>query len=306
MSDIFRIFAPEFVKWGIISMPKEQKFIFNSPEIEDWLAVIVGIRDQYRAPNDLLISLSEEITLGNFANFHLVTLSCLIDYAKRLKGHVFFEAKNTDLQTYLLNDVRIRKYWQGDEDEVFSSPEQKPFNLWRILERYSTNYSIALNQYFERVYFDGKDLSSFNSCVAELFQNIIDHAEADGNAFFAITYKPNDKKLEIAICDFGIGIPSTLREKYPDSCDALQNSLVCGVTAGTRKHNRGFGMDNIICTLSNNDCIRIASNDAFLEKSHIEEKVSPLHYNFKGTLIYFTISTDSFEDKEFVGDLNFG
>ena len=185
--------------------------------------------------------------------------------------------------------MRIRKYWQGDEDEVFSSPEQKPFNLWRIVERYSTNYSIALNQYFERTFFDGKDLSALNSCVAELFQNIIDHAEADGNAFFAITYKQANRQLEIAICDFGVGIPYTLQKKYPNSCEALRNSLVCGVTAGTKKHNRGFGMDNIISTLSENDCIRIASNDAFLEKSNQEERISSLPYNFMGTLIYFTI-----------------
>ena len=65
-------------------------------------------------------------------------------------------------------------------------------------------------------------------------------------------------------------------------------------------------MDNIISTLSENDCIRIASNDAFLEKSNQEERISSLPYNFMGTLIYFTISTDSFEDKEFVEDLNFG
>ena len=190
-------------------MLKEQAFIFKSPDRDDWLAEIMAIRSAYVAPNTLLLTLSETIGLESFANFHFVTLSCLIDYVKRQNGQVLFEARNRDLHNYILNDVRIRKYWQGDEDEVFSTPEQKPFNLWRIVERYSSNYSIALNQFFERVYFDGKDLTALHSCVAELFQNIIDHAEADGNAFFAITYRPDNRQLEIAICDFGVGIPYT-------------------------------------------------------------------------------------------------
>ena len=64
-----------------------------------------------------------------------------------------------ELHQYIINDVRIKKYWKEDEETVFTEPEQKPFNLWRIDEKYYANYSMALNQYFERTFFEGKDLT---------------------------------------------------------------------------------------------------------------------------------------------------
>jgi len=54
------------------------------------------------------------------------------------------------------------------------------------------------------------------------------------------------------------------------------------------------------------DTLRIISNDAFLSKSQNKEEVVKLPYEFKGTLIDFTISTDSFDDLEIIDELNFG
>lgn len=79
-----------------------------------------------------------------------------------------------------------------------------------------------------------------------------------------------------------------------------------GVTAGSQKHNRGFGMEYIVNTMSSSDIMRIISNKAILIKSKSYEDVTPLSYDFKGTLIHFTISADSFEDMDIINELNFG
>ena len=288
-------------------MVVKQEFIFDSPNREDWLTGIQKIREIYCAPFKIGVTLGEQINRSNFTCMHFVTLSCVIDMVSKSGGKVIFKAEDAELYQYIIRDIRIKKYWQGDEEKtVFSEPEQKPFNLWRIDEKYYTNYSIALSQYFERTYFAGKDVSGFQECIAELFQNIMDHAEAKGNAFFAISYDEMEQQIEIAICDFGVGIPYTLREQFPNECEALRKSLLPGVSAGTRKHNRGFGMENIVNTMSSSDTMRIMSNKAFMIKSKSKENVTPLSYDFKGTLIHFTISTNSFEDIDIIDELNFG
>lgn len=284
----------------------KNEFVFKSPKRGDWLATMVSIRSKFKTNQDLYLSLDETINRSNFANFHIVTLSCLIDYAKKQGVLVYLRIEDKDLRGYIFNDVRIRQYWKEKKDEVFSIPEAQPFNLWRIEEKYYTNYAMALNRFFERTYFEGKDLSGLNSCISELFQNIIDHSEANGNAFFAISYDKAGEQIDIAICDFGVGIPYTLRKQFKEDTSALKESLTPGVSARTKEHNMGYGMDNIVSTMSKRDIIRIISNKAFLVKSKSKEYVFSLPYDFKGTLIYLTVSTNSFEDLEIIDELNFG
>ena len=288
------------------AMEVKQVYRFDSPEKKAWLAGIQNIRETYCAPNWIRVILGEKINRSNFTCLHFVTFSCIVDMCSKAGAKVVLDTLDGGLYQYIINDVRIKQYWQEGEGAVFTEPELKPFNLWRIDEKYYTNYSIALNLYFERTFFEGKDLTGLNNCVAELFQNILDHAQAHGNAFFAICYHEEKKEIEIAICDFGVGIPYTLREQYQDSCKALQRSLLPGVSARTHKHNRGYGLDNIVSTMTSKDTMRIISNDAFLFKSQNKEEVVPLPYEFKGTLIDFTISTDSFDELEIIEELNFG
>lgn len=63
-------------------MLNAQYFILKSHIIHDWLEGIMAIRKEYKAPFELHIEIAESINRRNFANFHIVTLSCLIDYAK--------------------------------------------------------------------------------------------------------------------------------------------------------------------------------------------------------------------------------
>ena len=89
---------------------------------------------------------------------------------------------------------------------------------------------------------------------------------------------------------------------------ALRDSVNIGVTAKTQERNMGFGLDNVLCSLGNNDIIRIFSNNARLECSGKKDNVStfPTDIEFNGTLIEFEISTDSFLQREDIEEAGIG
>lgn len=137
------------------------------------------------------------------------------------------------------------------------------------------------------------------------------HAEAKGIAFSYIYFDQQNRQICVAACDLGLGIPYTLRRsglEYKSDGEALRQSLEIGVSAKTNKHNKGFGLDNVVSNLSNKDRLRIVSNKALLlchpNKNPI--KFYELNFDFKGTLIYFEISIDSFLEEETLFDISLG
>ncbi len=253
------------------------------------------------------MTLSGAITRSNFEAYHIVTLSCILDYSKKLDIETWLAIEDNELNDYVFEDNHMRLYWSPREIETFSTPEEKPYNLWRIDEKYCVNYAIALNTFFKHAYFTDKDLTGLNNCIAELFQNILDHAQANGTAFVSIEYKETEEVIDIAICDFGVGIPYTLKSQFEKDTEALRNCLKTGVTAQTTKNNKGWGMHNIVSTMSGNDIMHIVSNKAMLVKYNEKEEVEvyPLPFEFTGTLIYLTVSVHGFEQEEFIETFTF-
>ena len=267
---------------------------------------IVNIRNEMGSNClQLSISIDGTISRANIENYHVVTLSCLLDYAKRRSVKIFLGIKDTALKDYIFNDIRLRMYMSPEQNMQFSTPEQQPFNIWRIEEKYYTNYALALSLFFQNNFFRGKDLSGLHNCIVELFQNVIDHSQSNGTAFIAIAYNAHERQIDISICDFGVGIPYTLREQYSSEREALVNCLVRGVSAKTNPHNFGFGMDNVVSTMGEKDILRIVSNKALLLKTKEKEITYPLDFDFKGTLIYFTVPIDNFEDEEIIDQITF-
>ena len=281
-------------------------YTISSSKRSHWIVDIVTIRN--KIGNDcqkLYITIDGEIKRDMLENYHIVTLACLLDYAKRRKITIYLNIIDTELEKYVFGDMRLKMYLSLKDNIQYSTPEQQPFNIWRIEEKYSTNYAIALTTFFKNNYFADKDMTGLNNCIVELFQNVIDHSCADGTAFFAISYDKDEQQISIAICDFGVGIPYTLREQYNSECEALSKCLLRGISARTNGHNFGFGMDNVVSTMGEKDILRIVSNRAFLLKTKEREVTYSLHFDFQGTLIYFTVPTDSFETEEIIDQFTF-
>lgn len=279
---------------------------FSTASRGEWIQRIVESRKCVEAGcSELHILLKSRIGLDNFEPMHFVTLSCLIDVAKLKGSLVWLTIENKELSDFVLNDIRFVSYWKEPQIPDYREPEEKPYNLWRIDDRSYYNYTTALNLFFQNRYFKGKDLSGLNNCIAELFQNIFDHSESNGTAFSYIEYNENKSLINIAVCDFGKGIPATLSKQFTDEKEAMEMSLKPGITAGSKRHNKGYGMQNIISTLTESDELRIISNHIMLYYHDNDRQLYSWEYDFKGTLLYMTIQVSSFPDEEIMDSFIF-
>lgn len=127
---------------------------------------------------------------------------------------------------------------------------------------------------------------------------MFDHAQANGNAFSAIYYNQKNGKMNVAICDFGISIPSSVRaflENETNDKEALEIAIKKNFTVQSQQNNRGLGLDNI---LTNSDNVRLFSKGACLVKIDGKQHFSQTDFNFTGTLIDFDIDTQNLEEEE--------
>jgi len=164
-------------------------------------------------------------------------------------------------------------------------------------------YSQNVHDYLRRQFFKHKDLSAVKNSLDEVFQNIFDHADAKGNAFSFLKFDHDENKLHVAVCDFGIGIAYKVKEVCPEferDCDAIEKAIQDMFTTRSQTHNMGMGLGNIRMTCTDDDALRIISNNGiFLAKRNLSRK-GELGFEFPGTLIYYELSLDHFEDEEFI------
>ena len=141
--------------------------------------------------------------------------------------------------------------------------------------------------------------------MIEAYYNVFDHADANGNAFSLIKYDDDDERLHVAICDFGKGIAKSVRDFTPDITndrDALLKSIETDFTVGSKSHNKGKGLDNI---LSCSSVVRIFCNNALLLKTDAGGvSTFDVNFHFGGTLIYLEIDLSLTEDEEILEEFD--
>lgn len=147
-------------------------------------------------------------------------------------------------------------------------------------------------------------LSALRTSIEEIFHNIRDHSGVGIGCVFAQHY-PRKKEIQIAISDFGQGIPTLVRTKLPEilsDTDALRKACEEGFTTQSNVRNRGAGLANLMryITLRNNGTVLISSGKAQisavqknLTSSKITAKASDGFY--PGTLVRAILRTDTLE-----------
>lgn len=249
----------------------------------------------------------QDLSKEKFEPMHIVLFSCLIDELRKNGYRVGLNIENEELHDFVWEDIKVEEYWGEHAVCHVPSPVPSRFNIWRIIDKQKDAYAIVVCEYFKKLN-RGKDFSGFQTTLNELYYNVFDHAEADGNAFSYIWYDEYKCEISVAICDFGKGIARTLREahvEYQTDNDALLASIKNGVTARSRSHNAGMGLYNVVEMLQGNDYLRIISNKSLLVCVGKQKKVFNLQKEFCGTLVYLRISMDSFEDEEIVESFEF-
>lgn len=279
---------------------------FKSLDKELWLRMISKVKAEYKADiykKYILLEFNSELNSEDFEPIHFVTLACLIQFFYENKHQVAIVSGNDSIRNMLFSDLCIQEYWSGGKNHV-DSVSDNIFNLWRIIETEKDLYAKNVERYFKNNFFKGKDLSVISLSMIEAYYNVFDHAEANGNAFSLIKYDKNSELLHVAVCDFGKGIAKSVRDFTPDITndkDALLKSIEADFTVGSKSHNKGKGLDNI---LSCSSVVRIFCNNALLLKNDAGIRIFDVDFHFFGTLIYLKIDLSLTEDEEILEEFD--
>jgi len=288
----------------------EQKIIVPSTQnAEDWFSFIEESLKNVEGV-DLLIVDFNNVRFLDTDDF--VVLACLIESFYINDCEIKFEGGTDSFNGHLFN-IRFKEYWRSgfDRSRFTLSKNQTTLCLWKISKDMIYSYSMYAKKYFER-FVNNKDLIPLSSNIDEVFNNVFDHSKSSVTGYIITQFYPKTNKISFSVCDFGVGIPSSINENQAfndnptmEDWKAIVKSLERGFSINSTPRNRGFGLNNILeLTEKSNGKLLIISNNGIVEKSS-EERYSAgeSNFNFKGTLIKVEVDLNSFLEKDESDDI---
>lgn len=286
----------------------DYNILFKSIGRLEWIKTIVDninkLKNVAVAGDRIILYLPSET--DKFEAVHLASLACLIELFHK-KGCDMAVAVKNNVREFIFDKLNWRAYWSEHQDYT-EAKDENILNLWRITDSGKEIHSQQVYDYIKRGPFKQKDLRAVPNSLLEAYYNVFDHAEADGVAFSFIRYTEEEQKLSVAICDLGRGIATSVKSKRPDIQDdssAIEMAMSDRFTIQSKKHNRGLGLGNIRTTCTDEDALRIISNNGYVvaKKGKIDKKES--NFSFPGTLIFYDLSLSHFEDEEIMANFEF-
>lgn len=235
-----------------------------------------------------------------------VILACLIESFYIQSCDVTFIGGTERFNSHLFN-IKFKEYWKGgfDRNKFTLSYNRSTLCLWKVSEDMIYSYSIYAREYFEK-FARNKDLIPLASNMDEVFNNIFDHSNSPVTGYIITQYYPKNNKLSFSVCDFGIGIPTSIRDSDIELDSDIEDGKIIlralekGFSVNSTPRNRGFGLNNILgFTEGFNGRLLIISNDGIVEKKAGKMYiVGSKQYNFPGTLIKVEVDLETFEEKD--------
>ena len=271
----------------------------------DWLKRIMEIRSSgYVAGDTVKISFGN-IGVNDITPEHVVTLACLVEFFYRKRVVVALD-RETECGEYFFTDLYLREYWANRQD-YFPARNDLILNLWHIKEEQIESHARRITDYLKSGTLRKKDLSAVTNSLHEAYYNISDHAKSEGNAFSMISFNKKTEVLNVAVCDFGIGVAQSVKNFDPTITDdkiALKKASEANFTVRSAQHNAGMGLYNIRCVCTEEDDLWIISNNAALRLTNNNERATDLDFEFGGCLLTYSVSLSHFIDEETLDDFN--
>ncbi|MBF0182610.1 MAG: hypothetical protein HQM03_21555 [Magnetococcales bacterium] len=152
----------------------------------------------------------------------------------------------------------------------------------------------------ERTNIPVPSLVSIQSSLMEIFNNIKDHSEEQSGCC-AAQHFPRNRRIIVAIADFGVGIPTQMSKRYHGSnSDLIMQACDEGVSTKSIPQNRGTGLyllvENVVRL--NRGMISIYSNYGKATFGAPSNTLKTSKFNFfdkfyPGTLLIVTFDTDT-------------
>jgi anti-sigma regulatory factor (Ser/Thr protein kinase)/anti-anti-sigma regulatory factor len=239
----------------------------------------------------------------------VVVVSNLIDYLREGGVKVKFRGLQepySDAITYL-DDCAFFRHYAGKPLRIHAALRNTTVPLERVksAEKYSYLNNKLMPWIAARVGLEQDSVDAVRVCIEEIFHNIDDHAGVKVGCALAQFFPKNDH-IQVAISDFGVGIPAVVRSVLPKISDsgALLKACEEGFTTKTNVRNRGAGLATLMryVTLSNEGTVQLISGRAEVVanqdfgKTKLRSRVAKGIY--PGTLVRLILRTDRFEAME--------
>lgn len=277
---------------------------FNVNSIGDFIKPILKIKDS-QLPEEVTIDFSKVIFIDPVG---VTVLSNILEYLKKRKiNFKFSNYKNNSEPIRFLDDSLFFLEYVGNKIHSSSTVRSTTLQLKKIEmeESYQWIETLFLPWIKREIGYEKKlKLEMIKVCLMEIFNNIRDHSGENIGCLFAQHF-PNRGIVNIAISDFGVGIPFNVRKMNPSMKDSEAIKLAAqeGFSTKTNPQNRGAGLDILIKnTISHqSDKISIFSNYGILHvykskdgEDIIFKPVKNTLFFYPGTLLNIEVQTDLF------------
>lgn len=237
------------------------------------------------------------VFLSNFTRF-LVRNGCRVNYTKM---------RVDSRPIKFLDDSLFFEQHFGEKLDSLSSPRATTQPLLEV--RHSESHDWTRNTFVPWLsgctQIQSYDLGELATCLSELFNNIDDHTEFDVGSIFAQWY-PKEKRVIVAVADFGVGIPATVERVCPSLTDneAIIKAFEYDFTSQSTPRNRGIGLgflcQNVVDNLSGKLEVNSARGAVAFKK--VDNLITSVPYTQRGycpgTLIVLEFDTTLIEQTE--------
>jgi anti-sigma regulatory factor (Ser/Thr protein kinase) len=235
----------------------------------------------------------------------VVVLSNLIEYFKKLNVSVWFKGHTSaTLPIKFLDDSGFFKHYLSKSLFESSAVRVTTIPLHLVANDRATEFLyFKLMPWIENeVGLTESSLATVRSSIEEIFHNIRDHSGVNIGCAFAQHY-PKKSEIQVAISDFGFGIPQVVRNAIPELTDpeAIRKACEEGFTTRSNVQNRGAGLPHLMryVTQRNNGTVLIASGKGEISASKSSQGTKLTVRNaegfYPGTLVRVILRTDTFE-----------
>lgn len=133
--------------------------------------------------------------------------------------------------------------------------------------------------------------------VWEIYANAIEHSHSAIGIFSCGQHYPKRKQLDLAVVDFGVGIPSNVRLFVQNASlpagRALEWAFQAGNTTKPNGMGRGMGLDLLREFVRvNNGRLEVFSHDGYARIDGTEEKYQTRGGMFEGTILNISLQCD--------------
>ncbi|WP_349743632.1 histidine kinase [Roseateles cavernae] len=237
----------------------------------------------------------------------VVVLSNVIEYFRQLGCKVLF--KNHTMSTggvRFLDDALFFERYLGERVFPGSSPRSTTIPLGLIHSQRAQEYLLhtLMPWVGNAVGLTPESLAGVRVSLEEVLHNVRDHSGVSIGCTFAQHF-PQRNRIQIAISDFGSGIPNVVRTKRPDTGDAAALRLACmeGFTTQSNVQNRGAGLPTLIryVTQNNGGNVLIAAGEGALSAAPTPNGLHPYKITtrtagfYPGTLVRVILRTDTLD-----------